>query len=118
MKKSSRFSLLFCTLIFSACQNPVQQAVINEGTITYKVTYPEINPKKNNSSLPSETKFVFKGNKAGSFTSARGVIFFVNLLANDQKKYTNYLINTFGENYAFTESQEDITKQENNPDFP
>ena len=46
-----------------------------------------------------------------------GIIQVVDVLDNDHKKFTSLLLNSFWENYAFTETPEDITEQENNPKY-
>ncbi|MDP1726404.1 MAG: hypothetical protein Q8M15_06440 [Bacteroidota bacterium] len=105
-------------LFSSGCKNTCQQKAENgEGYITYKISYAEDNPYKNNRFLPGETTLVFKGIKASFFTSGMGIIHMVNLLDNEHKKYTSLLINSFGDNYAFTEVPEDIIKQENDPKY-
>lgn len=118
---SGRFNLIkvsvmiFCIL---GCKDLIKLKSENtEGYITYKVTYDEDNPFKNNRFLPDRTTLVFKGNKAGFYTSGMGMIEVVNTLDNENKKFTSFLINSFGDNYAFTEIPEDIAWQENNPKY-
>ena len=64
-----------------------------------------------------ETTLFFKDYKASFVTTSMRMVQVVNLLDFEKKNYTSLLLNSFGENYAFTETSEDIIKQENNPVF-
>lgn len=120
-RKGNKFVtlLFFLVLTFiSSCENHTESVSQNgEGIVTYKISYLEDNPYKNILILPSETNLVFKNKKASFITSAMGIIQIVNVLDFDKQKYTSLLINTFGENYAFTEKPEDIKELETNPEY-
>ena len=123
MKQKKLSFSVFLFALFYACTNstPVETGKNGEGSITYKVTYPDsaviTQQGVSSAMLPSETNLFFKGPKASFVTSAMGVIEIVNLLDNDKKKFTSLLISSFGESYAFTESPEAVKEQENNPEY-
>ncbi|OFY62511.1 MAG: hypothetical protein A3H98_13170 [Bacteroidetes bacterium RIFCSPLOWO2_02_FULL_36_8] len=110
--------LLITLILLAGCKNfKEQKAETGEGIITYKISYSEDNPYKDKRFLPGETNLVFKETMASFITSGMGIIQLVNLLDNEHKKYTSLLINSFGDNFAFTETSEDINEQENNPKY-
>ena len=118
MNRNIFFPFLVLVLIVVGCNYPAWQSAINgEGMITYKISSPENNPYKNIRMLPGETHLVFKGTKASFITSAMGLIQIVNLLDHENKKYTSLLVNSIGENYAFTDTPEDVKEQESNPEY-
>ena len=118
MKERLFYFFIALVLFLAGCKNFSKQKAENgEGIITYKIAYSEDNPYKNNRFLPGETNLVFKGTKASFITSGMGIIQVVDVLDNDHKKFTSLLLNSFWENYAFTETPEDITEQENNPKY-
>ena len=118
MKRINTLLSLILLLAISSCKNSTGgSAKDGEGKIVYKITYAEDNPY-NNPMLPAETQFAFKAGKACFVTSGGGgLITVVNLLDNEKKKYSSLLINSFGENYAFTETPEDVKEQESNPQY-
>lgn len=121
MKYNIFFSVFFLALVTSGCKNssePVTSMGANgEGMVTYKISYPENNPYKNVHLLPRETHFFFKNNRASFITSFMGMAEMVNLLDNDKNKFTSLLITGIGRNYAYTDSPEDVKKQESNPQY-
>lgn len=117
--KRALFVIVFVGLSgFQGCRFiSAPEKEIMEGTVTYRITYPENNPYKNFRALPNETQLFFKNSKATFITSGFGIIQLVNLLDIDQKKYTNLLINNLGENIAFIETAEDVRRQENSAQY-
>jgi hypothetical protein len=107
----------FLAIAFSGCRTPEHDAVNGEGVVTYKITYAADNPYNKTQMLPQETILVFKEDKASFITSAFGLVQVVNLLDYGNNKYSSLLINSLGENLAFTETSEDIKEQENTPQY-
>ena len=102
----------------TGCKNILKQPAVNgEGMIVYKITYPEDNPFKNKMGMPHQTKLMFKGTKASFITSGMGIINVINVLDNDNKKFTSMLVNALGKNYAFIETPEDVKLQETIPQY-
>lgn len=99
----------------AGCSN--QAPRFTEGNVVYKINYPGNNPYKNKGILPKETNLFFKNKKACFITSGMGIVQVIDLLDNEKKKYTTLFINDLGENYAFTETPEDVREQENNPEY-
>lgn len=100
--------------MLESCSSP-GSAVDGEGTVYYKIEYLEENPYQKASVLPSETILFFKGRKATFVTTVLGVIQIVNLLDFDKSQYTTLLLNSIGENVAFTDTPEDVKAQESDP---
>ncbi|MGP8216301.1 MAG: hypothetical protein ACLQQ4_12095 [Bacteroidia bacterium] len=92
-------------------------AVNGEGMVTYNVSYPANGGYNDISTLPHETTFFFKGTKASFITTILNMVQIVNLLDNDNKKFTSLFLTTAGKSYAFTDLPEDVKKQESNPQF-
>lgn len=112
------FSLSIFIFFSFGCNNQNKQTAINgEGIVNYKISYLPNNPYKNIRILPDNTTLIFKETKACFITNALGIVQVVNLLDYKNKKYTSLLINSFGENYAFTDIPEDVKKQENTPKY-
>lgn len=114
-----KINILFISvflLSLSCCKNPSSESAQNgEGKVVYKITYADDNPYKN-PMLPAETQLAFKGARACFVTSGGGgLITVVNLLDYEKKKYTSLLVNSFGQNYAFTDTPEEVKEQETNP---
>lgn len=116
MQKTSIFLIIFSFALLFGCKHDLPAPTNGEGVITYKIIYPENHPYKN-MPIPQETILVFKNTKASFITSGFGIIQVINLLDIDKKKYTSLLINSLGENFAFTETHDEILKQENNPEY-
>ncbi len=93
------------------------KAYNGEGSIIYKITYSEDNPYKDKLMLPHETNLFFKGTKASFITNAMGMVQMVNLLDDKNKKFTSMMINTLGENFAFSDTPEEVKEQENSPEI-
>ncbi len=113
------FQLVIAIICFTlcSCANLSNQIPTEgEGQITYSITYTG-NPGKMETFLPHETIFTFKNKNASFITSAMGIIQVINLLENDNKKFTTLLINGMGENFAFTDTPEDVKIQENIPQY-
>jgi GLPGLI family protein len=117
MKFEILFSLIFL-LVISSCKNQTgENAKDGAGRVTYRITYTADNPYKN-PLLPRETQLAFNSTRACFVTSGGGgLITVVNLLDNEKKRYSSLLINSFGENLAFTDTPEDVKDQENNPQY-
>lgn len=109
--------IFFLCVTFSGCGDSAQSPVNGEGMVTYKINYTSDNPYKNARMLPQETILVFKNEKASFITSAMGLVQVVNLLDYGNNKYSSLLINSLGENIAFTETPGDIKEQENDPEY-
>ncbi|MBI4947357.1 MAG: hypothetical protein HY840_13275 [Bacteroidetes bacterium] len=112
--------IFYSILLFSisSCKNQTDRiASDGEGKVVYKITYADDNPY-NNPMLPGQTQLAFNSTRACFVTSGGGgLITVVNLLDYEKKKYSSLFINSFGENYAFTDTPEDVQEQENNPQY-
>jgi hypothetical protein len=117
MKIKILFSPVLLSLILSCSNKSGETAKDGEGRVVYKITYSADNPFQS-PMLPAETQLAFQGGKACFATSGGGgLITVVNLLDFEKRKYSSLLINSFGENYAFIETPEDVKEQENNPQY-
>lgn len=108
---------LFLAFCIVSCKNfSKKKNENNEGVVSYKISYPQNNPYKSVRMLPTETNLVFKDTKASFITSGgMGLISIVNILDNDNRRFTSLLLNGLGENYAFIDTPEDVKEQETNP---
>ncbi|UCH15646.1 MAG: hypothetical protein JSV22_06700 [Bacteroidales bacterium] len=86
---------------------------INEGVITYAVSYPNLKESRLSPFLPNEISFVFKGNLSSYIIrSGLGTINIVRLLDYDKQEFISLLIDIWGTNFACKETSEDIMKKE------
>jgi hypothetical protein len=105
--------LMFAT---GSCMHE-NKAKPGQGTITYKVSYPESNKYGIKAYLfPRQITVVFKDEKATFIASAgMGMVQLVNILDHTEKKYTSLLIDEMHGNYACTFSEKEIKENESTP---
>lgn len=107
-------------LIFLAvgCKTKTEQnAKPGEGTVTYKVSYPDSAKYGLKAVLfPHEMNLFFKDDKA-TFVAAGGMgtVQIVNILDHTKNTYTSLLIDALRQNYACKLSPEEIKENENTP---
>lgn len=120
MQKTIIFSLGLFIIIITACNKQSGNiAKQGEGTVTYKVTYPN-NTKygMKEALLPGSMDLFFKNEKATFVASAgMGMIQMVNILDHKNRKFTALLIDALRPSYACTFTPDEIKENENNPKY-
>ena len=114
------FSIGIFFLLTTGCKTkPGQNAKPGEGTVTYKVSYPDSSKLGLKVALlPRTMDLFFKDEKATFVTSAgMGTMQIVNLLDYKNRKFTCLLIDAIRQNYACTLSPEEIKENENTPKY-
>src|SRR6187399_2834594 len=103
-------------LVSPACTNKqVQEKESSQGTVTYRVTYPDsMSYGLKSAMLPKEIVLVFKDGKATFIASAGlGMMQLVNLLDAGSRTATSLLVDQLRMNVGCRLSPEEITENEN-----
>ena len=105
-------------LFGSACKNKSKSiAKEGEGTITYKVSYPDSAKYGMKANLfPHEMSMFFKDEKATFVASGgMGMVQIVNILDHKKNEYTSLLLDAMRQSYGCKISPEEIKENETNP---
>ena len=104
--------LMICAL--GCGSNSGKKASFGEGTIVYKVSYPDsLEYGFKAAFFPKEIVLVFKGEKAVFIASGgMGMIQLVNLLDHEKKSYVSLLIDRLRQNYGCKLSADEIKANE------
>ncbi len=91
---------------------------INEGVVSYAVSYPNLKNSSLTPFLPNEISFVFKGNLSSYIIrSGLGTVKIIRLLDYDRKEFISLLIDTWGTNFACKETPDEIMKKETSVNY-
>ncbi len=118
--KKLKFVLAFLGVFLIVCSSGCRsvsdrKAEYGEGTIVYKITYPDsMNYGMKSAFFPKEIVLIFKKEKSAFIASGgMGMIQMVNLLDHQNKKYVSLVIDQLRANFGCKLTPEEVTSNEN-----
>jgi len=104
--------IIIMTLLVAACNkisNKVFDSRISEGTIEYKVSFPELNDESITATLLPETMiYSFKDDQFASFFEAAGGVFKNKIIANRKEKRVDHELKVFRKQIKVLMNETDV----------